>query len=494
MRWVAGLLLALADPPAFVASFPGESYYFGITAIKVDTAGNTYLTGYTRSTVPVTPDAYQSQPSAGSGGSGPLVCTGPPLSGIPIGPCVNGFLIKLNQKGTVVYGSYLGGSATAYGMALAIDPAGDVFVCGLAQAPGLQVTPGAAFPTSNATAVSAFVQKFDPSLQHLIYSTYIPGITGNAAMAIDGAGNAYIAGTTRPACLAGQGCGNPYSAVFPTTPGALQTVPKNNFSAGVVAALNASGSALIYATYLSGSVISAQQTPDQVVDLAVDAAGDTFVMGFTGASDFPVTAGAFQTRLPNSTSAAFVSKLNPQGNALLYSTFLGGDSADFGEAIKVDLRGEAWVLGQTSSTSFPLTSGPFESTPDDHFLAHLSADGASLSYATYFPGVLGAGQGLDLNELGEPYVASTVSAAGLPTGPAPFAGTIAGGNVYLARFAPSGRLMGASYFGGSNVSGIAAAPDRSVVVADTTSLKSGVVSYVTDLVPWVTLPVGRRHR
>jgi Beta-propeller repeat len=495
MRWVAFLLFQ----GAFVDSFTADSYSFGITAIKVDMAGNTYLTGATRwGGIPVTPDAYQPQPTAGSGGSGPLVCTGPPLSGIPVGPCLNAFLVKLDPGGAVVYGTYLGGAATAYGMALAIDSAGNIYVCGLTQPPGFPITPGAAFPTANESAVSAFVQKFDPSLHHLVYSTYIPGITYNAAMAIDAAGNAYVAGTTRPACLPAGGCGSTYSSIFPATPGAFQTSAKNNSAAGVVVALNASGSALIYATYLSGSVISPQQTPDQVVALAVDASGDAFVTGFTGASDFPITSGAFQTKPPNSTSAAFVTKLNPQGTALVYSTLLGGNGADFGEAIKVDSRGEAWVLGQTSSTNFPLTPSPFESTPDDHFLIHLSADGASLSYATYFPGILGAGQALDLNAEGEPYVASTVSALNLPTGPSAFESNLSvSGEVYIAQFAAGGRFAGGSYLGGSSgayVNLMAAAPDDAVVVTGITQssdfpgitlpLPGGRVTYVAKLVPW----------
>jgi hypothetical protein len=129
MRWAPVVLLALrcaiaADQPAFVSTFSGNAYVFGVNAMKVDAAGNTYLTGYTKTTIPVTPDAYQSQATAGSGGAGSLVCSGPPLTGIPVGPCSNAFLIKLDSSGAVVYGSYLGGSATAIGMALAIDPAG----------------------------------------------------------------------------------------------------------------------------------------------------------------------------------------------------------------------------------------------------------------------------------------------------------------------------------------------------------------------------------
>src|SRR5271168_4162394 len=97
MRWIPALLLTLpcaiaANQPAFVYTFAGMPYEFGIVALTVDAAGNTYLTGYTKGPIPVTPNAYQPQPTAGSGGTGSLVCTGPILSGVPVGPCDNAFL------------------------------------------------------------------------------------------------------------------------------------------------------------------------------------------------------------------------------------------------------------------------------------------------------------------------------------------------------------------------------------------------------------------
>lgn len=508
MRCVSVLLLTLpyataANQPAFVYTLSANFAAIGVNAVTVDSAGNTYLTGYTNSAIPVTPDAYQPQLGEVAG----VYCpNGQLLSGSPVGICFDAFLIELDPTGAVMYGTYLGGFGNDAGTAVAIDAAGNIYVGGTTQPPlvvsngtptnNFPVTPGAAFTTSSIP--SAFIAKFDPTAHTLIYSTYIPGVTSGVGMALDAAGNAYIASST-----------NPLQAPFPTTPGALQTSPKNNLSAGVIAALNASGSALIYATYLSGSMTSAQQTPDSVNGIAVDASGDAYITGFTAAGDFPVTAGAFQTTLPNSTSAAFATKLNPQGNAALYSTFLGGNSADFGQAIKVhDLQGEAWVLGQTSSPNFPLTSSPFESTPDDHFLIHLSSDGASLTYATYFPGIIGGGQALDLNAAGEPYVAATVSTSGLPTGPAPFQSNFSGGvaDVYIAKFAPSGQLLGASYLGGSSVNYvnlIAAAPDGKVVVTGVTQssdfpgvmqpLPSGRATFVTSLLPSLTLPV-KFHR
>lgn len=166
------------------------------------------------------------------------------------------------------------------------------------------------------------------------------------------------------------------------------------------------------------------------------------------------------------------------------------------------------MLGQTSSTNFPVTSGAFESTPDVLFLTHLRADGASPDYSTYFPGTGSAIHGLDMNAAGEPYVASSVSVSGLPTGPAAFQGNFSGNvlDVYIAKFASSGRLAGASYLGGSSGTGvvmITAAPNGSVVVVGTTQspdfpgitqpLLNGNVTYVTRLFPWSTSPIEPRR-
>ena len=503
---VAVLLLTLpgaiaGDPPAFVYTLPGPYFEFGVNAAAVDSAGNTYLTGYTYLPIPVTADAYQPQISPGPGDC----VNGAITSGIPVGPCWDAFLIKLDPSGAVVYGTYLGGSWADSATAIAIDAGGNIYIAGTSQAPALAnqatpnnfpVTPGAAFSGSNLS--SAFVVKFDPTGHTLIYSTYIPGVTSVAGLALDAAGNAYIAGVTNPA-----------KYPFPATAGSVQTSPKNNASAGVVAALNAAGTALIYATYLSGSLTSPQQALDGILGIAVDPAGDAYVTGSTAAADFPVTQGAFETALPNIASTAFVAELNPQGNALFYSTFLGGNGLDVGLAIKVDSQGGAWVLGQTTSTNLPLSAAPFTLKPDNFFLAHLNRDGSSLSYATYFPGMPGAGQALALSASGNIYVASSVSTAGLPVSPGAFQSSLNGAtNAYIAQFAPDGLMQAATYLGGSNgdyVTLIAADANGSVLVGGKTYSpdfpgmarplpNNGVANYLANLFPSVRMPVELHRR
>src|SRR5438876_470157 len=136
---------------------------------------------------------------------------------------------------------------------------------------------------------------------------------------------------------------------------------------------------LIYSTYLGGSSF------DVAVGIAVDAAGNAYVTGDTFSSNFPTTAGAFQTTL-DGFLAAFVTKLNPTGSALVYSTYLGGSAFDEGLGIAVDAAGNAYVTGDTTSTDFPTTTGAFQATAGgalDAFVPKIDVSGTALVYSTY---------------------------------------------------------------------------------------------------------------
>src|SRR5213596_1682462 len=180
----------------------------------------------------------------------------------------------------------------------------------------------------------------DPAL---FYSTYLGGSDSDEgfAIAVDTAGNAYVTGLT-------------FSKNFPTTPGAFQPTPDplagNN---AFVTKLNPTGSALVYSTYLGGN------NDDQGLGIAVDAAGNAYVAGQTGSSTFPTTPGAFQRFESGGLNDpdAFVTKLNPLGSALVYSTYLGGGSRDHATGIALDAAGNAYVTGNTSSVQFPTTPG-----------------------------------------------------------------------------------------------------------------------------------------
>jgi hypothetical protein len=378
--WAAGgFNYQVSDPSAMIG------------AIAVDTAGNTYLTGSTCSaTFATTPWAFQTQYGGGAclsfftpGGSFPL-------------PSGDAFVVKLDPNGNVVWATYLGGSGEDVAQAIAVDAAGNVYVAGTtvphaaAGANTFPVTAGSAFP-SGATQNDGFVVKLNAAGSQMIYGTYLPGMAYAGAtnsvvsMAIDANGNVYVAGQSEPAQFN-----------FPATAGAYQTSSGAKFS-GVIAKLNASGSALVYATYLDGA---------DPLAIAVDSAGNAIVTGCACASGFPVTPGAFQTQTSGlGTQSPFVTKLNASGSGLIYSTYLGGNSSSGGFVVKVDSQGRAYILG--ASGDFPTTPGAFSPAglqapwgSGGQFLAGLSADGSSLVYGTY----VGDAAALDVDASGNAYV------------------------------------------------------------------------------------------
>jgi hypothetical protein len=253
----------------------------------VDSTGNTYDTGDTSSAdFPTTPDAFQTT----YGGNG------------------DAFVTKLNPTGSaLVYSTYLGGSGGDAGSGLDLDASGNAYVTGFLTSADFPTTPGAFQENFGGGDDDSFVTKLDPAGATLIYSTYLGGTASerSAAIAVDAAANAYVVGHTD-------------STDFPTTPAAFQ----RTLSGGVdvfVTKINPTGSALVYSTYLGGSGIGAveEEEPDAIT---VDASGNAYVTGGTDSTNFPTTPGAFQTSFGGGSRDAFVTKLNPSGSALVYST------------------------------------------------------------------------------------------------------------------------------------------------------------------------------
>jgi hypothetical protein len=218
----------------------------------------------------------------------------------------------------------------------------------------------------------------DPALS---YSTYLGGSSNDygASVAVDSAGNAYVTGYTT-------------SVDFPITPGAYQpTCSAGCASYDVfVSKLNPTGSQLLYSTYIGGSA------KDYGNGIAVDSAGDAFIVGQTFSNDFPVTPGALQTKCGGTScnsGDAFVLELNPSGTQLVYSTYLGGKSINQGNGIALDSAGDAYVTGYTQSTDFPTTAGVVQPTctcsqHSDLFVTELNPSGSALVYSTYYGGSL----------------------------------------------------------------------------------------------------------
>jgi hypothetical protein len=354
------------------------------------------------------------------------------------------------------YSTYLGGSNFDRGFGIAVDASGSAYVTGVTTSSNFPTTAGA-FQTSNHGYAEAFVTKLNTAGSALVYSTYLGGSGGDIGdgIAVDASGSAYVTGYTR-------------STDFPTTAGAFQTTKRGGGYNAFVTKLNAAGSALVYSTYLGGS---GGLNGDSGNGLAVDAAGSAYVTGRTASTDFPTTAGAFQTtkRGGSGTYNAFVTKLNAAGMALAYSTYLGGSGADYGDTgygIAVDTSGSAYVTGTTSSTDFPTTAGAFQTTnhgvygADNAFVTKVNAGGSALVYSTYLGGSAGEnGAGIAVDASGSAYVIGTTGSTDFPTTAGAFQ-TInhcpspgldgGGGNGFVTKLNAAGTALAYStYLGGS---------------------------------------------
>lgn len=330
----------------------------------------------------------------------------------------------------LVFATYLGGTSFNQANAVAVNASGNAYVTG--------TTLSADFPNPGSYSFGSYVADHDVFVaelaadgKSLVYSAYL-GAAGDDegnAIAVDAAGDAFVAGKTN-------------SANFPTTAGALQTVAGGGYD-GFVAKLNPAGSALVYSTLLGGSA------DDVMNGIAVDSAGDAVVAGFSYSSNYPVS-GAVQATLQGQKSAV-VTALNPAGSAIVYSTYLGGSGVTQANGVALDSSHNAYVVGSTSGTGFPVTPGVVQGTTDgksyDGFIAKLSSFG-NLVYASY----LGGSQRDEINAIavdsgGDAFITGDTSSALIST---TFQGHLSGlTNAFVAEVTPDGsRLNYARYLGG----------------------------------------------
>ena len=285
------------------------------------------------------------------------------------------------------------------GYGIAVDASGNAYVTGS--------TGSTDFPTANplqsahrgAGTNDVFVAKLDPTSSSLIYSTYLGGSRADVAygIAVDASGNAYITGLT-------------YSKNFPTASPLQGRFGGGKFDA-FVAKINATGSALVYSTFLGGRGV------DRGNGIAVDASGNAYVAGSTDSSNFP-TASALQPSFGGGRWDAFVAKLNAAGATLVYSTYLGGIGEEIASGIAVDRPGNAYVVGSTGwrfpfehSTNFP-TVNPLQPTygggQSDAFVAKIDSSGSALVYSTYLGGSgYDIASGIAVDPSGHAYVAGS---------------------------------------------------------------------------------------
>jgi hypothetical protein len=347
------------------------------------------------------------------------------------------------------YATYLGGSMTSGGSqegnAIAVDSAGNAYVTGATTATDFPTTPGAFEPTLPQGSAGSFVTKLNASGTALVYSTYVLGGVAYG-IAVNSAGDAYITG----------GTSNPN---FPTTLGAFQTkyagFPLGGGNA-FVTELNPSGSGLVYSTFLGGS------SNDLALGIALDSAGDAYITGRTNSSNFPTTAGAFQTTLAGSLDA-FVTKLNPSGSALVYSTFLGGSKTAAADGIALDSAGDAYITGYANSSNFPTTAGAFQTTLAggvNVFVTKVNAGGTALVYSTYLGGSGNDyGDAIAVDSGGNAYVTGRTNSSNFPTTAGAFQMPLGGGDAFVTKLNASGSGLVYS----SDLSGISGVGDAIAV-------------------------------
>jgi hypothetical protein len=334
----------------------------------------------------------------------------------------------------IAWSSYLGGASPESGAAVAVDAAGNAYVTGYTES-GDFPKPGA-FDSTLAGTSDAFVTKISGS-GAIVWSSYLGGSASDrgTAIAVDGSGNAYVTGFT-------QSSNFPTTGGFDTSLGAVQD--------GFVAKITTSGT-LAWSSFLGGADISPE---DRGHAIAVDASGNVFVAGRTVASDFPST-GGFDTSY-NGDYDAFVTKISTTG-ALQWSTFLGGTLDDVANGIAVDGSGDVIVVGQSVSSNFPLKNA-FDTTVagNDAFVTKLTNAGA-LVWSSFLGGsAADYGNGVAVDASGNVFVAGTTYSNNLP-GAAGFDAIFGGGGTdgFVAKVTSAGVLSWSSYIGGSAADGAA---------------------------------------
>jgi hypothetical protein len=377
------------------------------TSIAIDSSGNAYIAGFTYSTYfPVTTDAVQSD-YAGDG---------------------DGFVAKLSATGsTLVYASYIGGSGPDFVRGVAVDSSGNAYLVGSTYSTDFPVVDF--LQIGNVGDSDAFVAKVSPSGAGLIYSTYLGGSKADfgQAIAVDASGNVYVSGYT-------------YSSDFPT-----QNAFQSSRAGGAdvfVTELNAAGTALIYSTYLGGS------GQDRALGMAIDAVGSVYLTGDTYSTDFPTTPNAVQL-YNHGQGDIFVSKLNPGGWGLVYSTLLGGSDTDQADGVAVDSSGNAYVTGFTRSADFPTVSplqkilGIFGASScggiscADALVLKLRSSG-QLVYSTYLGGSGSeSGWAIAVDSSGQAYLAGSTTSGNFPgiagASQGEFAGSVSLSNAFVAK-------------------------------------------------------------
>jgi hypothetical protein len=377
------------DPVFVYSTYLGGSgdeldpLYGGEVGVAVDEAGNAYVTGTTMSAdFPTTVGADRTR-----GGN------------------QDAFVTKLSRTGAVLYSTYVGGPCDDVARAIAVHPAtGEAYITGRVNDRCDTASPGVMVAKLNASGALAYFRRLG--------GTYADTSIGQT-IAVDALGQAYVAGLAKAS-----------SGDFPVSATAFRRFPCDDYyeGDGFVAKINAAGTALLYSTYLCGT------GHDSLNAIAVDPDGNAYLTGSTEARDFPIHNAyqPFHRGAGPADANAFVTKLNPTGSALVYSTYLGGSMSTVAQGIALDAQRQAHVTGHTHASDFPTTPGVVQQQAgnwnceywicSDAFVTKLDATGSGLVYSTYLYGEIDeSANDIEVDAAGNAFVAGITTSLYFPT-------------------------------------------------------------------------------
>jgi Beta-propeller repeat/HYDIN/CFA65/VesB-like, Ig-like domain/Cep192 domain 4 len=407
------------DPVLSYSTYLGGSGGDVGYSIAVDASGNAYVTGTTASVNFPTTSGNQAT-----------------LGGTDV------FVSKLNASGTsLIYSVFMGGGNLDRSTGIALDSAGNAYLTGYTNSTDFPTTSGA-YQVTNAGNTDVFVAKLDAAGSSLVYSTLLggSGIDYGRGIAVDASGDAFLTGSTQ-------------SIDFPTM-SPLQVGLDGGLDA-FVAELDPTGASLLYSTYLGGS------GADEALAIALDGSGNIYVAGYTFSSNFP-TQSAFQSSLAGP-SDAFVAEIDPGTSSLVFSTYIGGGASESAQSLAVDSVGSIYIAGNTTSSSYPVTSGAFQATyagQGDAFITKLTSGASQMVYSTFLGGSgLDQANSIAVDSSGEAFITGFTQSSNFPladalqrvlgiTG-ASSCGTTPCADAFVTKLGPSGNLVYSTFLGGS---------------------------------------------
>jgi len=441
------LLLATTTTPAWAglnwSTFLGGSADDYAYAVTHDASGDIYVAGTTASAdFPTTAGVFQRTHAAYS----------------------DVFVARLRGDGsTVVWSTLIGGGGPENAMSVAVDGSGNVYVTGNTSSRDFPVSSGAFQTTFAGGQYDGFVAKFSPTGAR-VYSTYLGGNQDDVplAVAVDAAGNAYVAGLA-------------VSTNFPTTSGAVKRTHAGVFpdaGDGFVTKLNATGTALVYSTYLG-----TEGGTDEVFGLALDSNGRATVVGMTESRGFPVTSGVVRPTYSGGWDG-FVTQLNATGSGYAFSTYLNGSGDDTPTAVMLDALNNVYVVGRTFSTNFPTTLGAGQRSYGggtwDGFAVKLTPNASALLYGTYLGGSSSdMAWGGVVSSTGQLAVTGSTGSANFPATTGAYDASANGGDdAFVTVVSPAGTFAYSSWLGASGTDvgrGVTLQPNGRLVLGGLTN-------------------------